>query len=109
MDHNDDSVEYSDDAKFASSVFYEDVNDIDVYVEDGDLVTAGLIAGLINRALVDIRIETPISLGGRSEVIKRYEGDVPSNRSRLYILDGDYSSILCNMQRHVIPSGIFRL
>lgn len=104
-------VEWSDAAKFARSKFYEDVNDIDIYVEDEDAATGRLFAVLLSRVFPDtVRIDTVFGLGGRTEVVKRFQQDDRSGgRQRLYIVDGDFACVADGAAAHVIPDGIFRL
>lgn len=102
-------LEWSSSALHARSVFFEEFNDIDIYVEDTDTTTIRIFTTLFQRAMSHLRIETVFGLGGRHEVIKRLKSDATSVRKRLYVIDGDFSCIIGDLHQHDIPNGIFRL
>ncbi|PPT74987.1 DUF4435 domain-containing protein [Xanthomonas arboricola] len=102
-------LEWSSSALHARSIFFEEFNDIDIYVEDTDATTIRIFTTLFQRALKHLRIDTVFGLGGRNEVIKRFNHDTSNGRKRLYVIDGDFSCLIGELRQHEIPSGIFRL
>ncbi|WP_062358364.1 DUF4435 domain-containing protein [Pseudoxanthomonas mexicana] len=102
-------LEWSASALHARSVFFEEFNDIDIYVEDTDATTIRIFTTLLQRAMENLRIETVFGLGGRHEVLKRFSSDANNARKRLYIIDGDFSCILGDLCHHEVPTGVFRL
>lgn len=102
-------LEWSSSALHARSIFFEEFNDIDIYVEDTDATTIRIFTTLFQRALEHLRIDTVFGLGGRHEVIKRFNRDTSNGRKRLYVIDGDFSCLIGELCQHDIPSGIFRL
>lgn len=102
-------LEWSSSALHARSIFFEEFNDIDIYVEDTDATTVRIFTTLFQRALEHLRIDTVFGLGGRHEVIKRFNHDTSNGRKRLYVIDGDFSCLIGELCQHDIPPGIFRL
>lgn len=78
-------------SKSAKSVFYEEINDVDVYVEDTGLGYDKLHRILFSRIFDGkYRIEKIFPLGGREEVIDRFfEEREDVKRPSLYVVDGD--------------------
>lgn len=78
-------------AKSASSLFYEEYNDVDIYIEDTAEGYRKIFKELLNKALgTKFNIEQVFPLGSREQVIeecrKNQEGD---GRKKVYIVDGD--------------------
>lgn len=78
-------------AKSASSIFYEDYNDIDIFIEDTAIGYRKIFKELISKALDEkFRIEQIFPLGNRKDVIKQCELNQGSDgRKKVYIIDGD--------------------
>lgn len=78
-------------AKSAVSIFYEDYNDIDIYIEDTTHGYKKIYKEIINRALKNFKIEQVFPLGNRQSVIEECEKNQEKNgRKKIYIVDGDY-------------------
>lgn len=79
-------------AKSASSLFYEEYNDVDVYIEDTAVGYRKIFKELLNRALGSkFSIEQVFPIGNRDEVIAECEkNQEPTERKRVYIVDGDF-------------------
>jgi hypothetical protein len=76
-------------AKSAKSVFFEDVNDIDIYIEDTAFGYQKLFAILFSRVLNDqYKVSKVFPLGGRKAVVDQHNKH-SSDRPSLYIIDGD--------------------
>lgn len=76
-------------AKAAKSVFFEDVNDIDIYIEDTAFGYPKLFTVLFSRLLNDqYRVNKVFPLGGRTAVVEQHN-EHSSDRPSLYIIDGD--------------------
>lgn len=76
-------------AKSAKSVFFEDVNDIDIYIEDTAFGYPKLFAALFSRLLSQqYKVNKVFPLGGRTAVIEQHS-EHSSDRPSLYIIDGD--------------------
>jgi hypothetical protein len=76
-------------AKAAKSVFFEDVNDIDIYIEDTAFGYPKLFTVLFSRLLNDkYRVNKVFPLGGRIAVVEQHN-EHSSDRPSLYIIDGD--------------------
>ena len=78
-------------AKSASSLFYEEYNDVDIYIEDTAEGYRKIFKELLNKALgTKFKIEQVFPLGNRDEVIKECKKNQESNgRKKVYIIDGD--------------------
>jgi len=78
-------------AKSASSIFYEEYNDVDVYVEDTGLGYRKIFKELLRKAFPsEFSIEQIFPIGSRDEVICECKKDQSySGRKRVYIIDGD--------------------
>jgi len=100
------SISRSEKARKAKSVFYQQFNDIDIYVEDTADGTSKLYSIILQRALGGTtRIETVFPLGGRDAVLRNcYKDQENGGRSRLYVIDGDLD-LLTNSN----PKGVKRL
>jgi hypothetical protein len=79
-------------AKSASSLFYEEYNDVDIYIEDTAVGYRKIFKELLNRALGSkFSIEQVFPIGNREEVIAECEKNQnPAGRKRVYIVDGDF-------------------
>ncbi|MBA6295857.1 DUF4435 domain-containing protein [Colwellia sp. MB02u-9] len=76
-------------AKAAKSVFFEDINDIDIYIEDTAFGYPKLFAVLFTRLLKEqYRVNKVFPLGGRKAVVDQHI-EHSSPRPSLYIIDGD--------------------
>ena len=84
---------YSKKAKLGYAFLYRHYNDIDVYVEDTTCVAMweNLLAVIIAGRC---RLTRVIQLGGRKNVLDACKNDQqPSNRRRIYIIDGDFGRL----------------
>lgn len=103
-----DDVERSSAAKFATSVFYDDMNDIDIYVEDTENVSAKIYTILFNRLLAEkLSVSKIFPLGGRSEVIDWAKKDLSNKRKSIFIIDGDLY-LICG-EKEQLPVNVIRL
>lgn len=77
--------------KSAKSVFFEDVNDIDIYIEDTAFGYEKLFSLLFSRVFENkYKVEKVFSLGGRKAVIEQYKSQKNSIiRPSLFVIDGD--------------------
>ncbi|MFD2599041.1 DUF4435 domain-containing protein [Sphingobacterium corticis] len=78
-------------AKSASSIFYEEYNDVDIYIEDTGEGYRKIFKELLNKALgKKFNIEQVFPLGNRSQVIDQCKKNQESDgRKKVYIVDGD--------------------
>lgn len=78
-------------ARFAKSVFYEHVNDIDVFVEDTSAETRKLFAKLLSRNLGSFSIDCVFPVGARIDVLTKCGADQGhgGRRRRVYVIDAD--------------------
>lgn len=78
-------------AKSASSLFYEEYNDVDIYIEDKAGGYRKIFKELLNKALGSkFSIEQIFPIGNRDEVIAECEKNQETGeRKRVYIVDGD--------------------
>jgi hypothetical protein len=79
-------------AKSASSLFYEEYNDVDIYIEDTAVGYRKIFKELLNKALGSkFSIAQVFPIGTRNEVIAECEkNQEPADRKRVYIVDGDF-------------------
>jgi hypothetical protein len=76
-------------AKSAKSVFFEDINDIDIYIEDTAFGYPKLFSVLFSRLLNEkYKVNKVFPLGGRRAVVDQHN-EHSSDRPSLYIIDGD--------------------
>lgn len=77
--------------KFAKSVFFEDENDIDIYIEDTAVGYDKILGKIFQRALDGrFKIGRVYPLGSRLEVIKHHKENIGYiSRPTLYVIDGD--------------------
>jgi hypothetical protein len=78
-------------AKSASSLFYEEYNDVDIYIEDTAEGYRKIFKELLNKALgTKFNIEQVFPLGDRRQVIEECRKNQESNgRKKVFIVDGD--------------------
>jgi hypothetical protein len=78
-------------AKSASSLFYEEYNDVDIYIEDAAEGHRKIFKELLNKALgTKFKIEQVFPLGNREQVEEECKKNQESNgRKKVYIIDGD--------------------
>lgn len=79
-------------AKSAASLFYEEYNDVDIFIEDTAIGYRKIFKELLNRALESkFSIEQVFPIGNREEVIAECEKNQSyTGRKRVYIIDGDF-------------------
>lgn len=79
-------------AKSASSLFYEEYNDIDIFIEDTAEGYRKIFKELLNKALgTKFKIEQVFPLGNRAQVLEECRKNQVSNgRKKIYIVDGDF-------------------
>ncbi|EEX92511.1 hypothetical protein VIOR3934_15856 [Vibrio orientalis CIP 102891 = ATCC 33934] len=84
-------LERKSNAKKAKSKFFQQYNEIDIYIEDTAVGYKKLFTKLMSRYFKGkYQVENVFPLGGRLEVIKACHDDqVKSDRPRIYIIDGD--------------------
>ncbi|AXA25891.1 DUF4435 domain-containing protein [Pseudomonas putida] len=77
--------------KYAKSIFYEDVNEIDIYIEDTALGSEKIASKIFSRIFEGrYRLDQVFPLGGRSSVISKFnEEKLTLKRPSLFIIDGD--------------------
>lgn len=76
-------------AQSAISVFFEEINDIDIFIEDTAFGYSKLFTILFSRVFKnDYKINKVFPLGGRVAVIEQH-AEHSSERPSLYIIDGD--------------------
>ncbi|HSC69442.1 MAG TPA: DUF4435 domain-containing protein [Cellvibrio sp.] len=76
-------------AKSAKSVFFEDINDIDIYVEDTASGYAKLYTIIFSRFFDgEYKVDKVFPVGDRNSVIKLHEKH-QSSRPSIYLIDGD--------------------
>lgn len=82
--------ERSNIAKSAKSVFFEDVNDIDIYIEDTAIGYEKLFSIIFSRLFKDeYKVAKVFPVGSRRSVIEQHELHFSSGRPSLYVIDGD--------------------
>ncbi len=95
-------LERTDAAKYAMTVFHENYNDFDIYIEDTAPGYQKIFALLLNRAMGDnVTIERVFPLGSRSTVIETASreliGEAP-RRPAVYLVDGDLYLLMGELQ-----------
>lgn len=78
-------------AKVAKPIFFDEYNEIDVYIEDTAVGYKKLFTKIVQRVLEPhYKVDSVFPLGGRTEVIAACKTDQgKKNRARIYIVDGD--------------------
>lgn len=97
-------------ARFATSKFYEDFNDIDVFIEDTAQGYTKIFSILLTRCLSkNINLDKVFPLGGRKNVIEAAlkSLETKNDRSTIYIVDGDLY-LLCG-ENDELPKNVIRL
>ncbi|MEM5528055.1 DUF4435 domain-containing protein [Gammaproteobacteria bacterium AS21] len=98
--------ERSPQAQSAISVFFEESNDIDIFIEDTAYGYSKLFTTLFSRVFInDYKIGRVYPLGGRTAVIEQH-AENSSNRPSLYIIDGDL--FLLNGDNVENGNGLFK-
>lgn len=100
--------ERSIDSKYTKAVFFEQDNDIDIYIEDTATGYKKLFIKLFQRVFEGIyKIDNIFPLGPRNKVINHCKDNSVVTRPTLYIVDGDI--FLLNGEPKKIPNGVFVL
>lgn len=95
-------------AKSAASVFFEERNSIDIFIEDTAPGYSKLFQELFKRVfLAEYKIEKVFPLGTRQNVIDECRKGTINNRPSLYIVDGDL--YLLNNKDTTKLAGLFTL
>lgn len=93
-------------AKFATSVFFEDFNDIDVYVEDTANGYEKIFSILLARLLAPkLTVTKVFGLGERNKVIEAATLYPDQRRKAVFLIDGDLY-LLCGEQIQLPPNII---
>lgn len=95
--------------RFAKSIFYEDINEIDIYIEDTGTGSEKIASKIFSRVLDGVyRLEKVFPLGGRGAVISKFNEEKSSLvRPSLFIIDGDIYHLTGDNIRDEI--GLYRL
>lgn len=90
-------LQRSPDASYAKAVFFEHLNDVDIFIEDTSETTKKVMSVLLGRVLGgNIRLSKIFPLGGCKEVIDVCVRDQErQGRKRVFIVDGDFSCWGC--------------
>lgn len=101
-------MERSLSARSAKSVFFEEYNDIDIFVEDTAFGYEKLFMELFSRVFLGIyKVSNVFPLGSRGAVIEEYEQNLAEiKRPTLYVVDGDLHLINQNTQNR---TGLYTL
>lgn len=83
--------QYTDKYRFARSIFYEQFNDVDFYVEDLD--SENLYYCILRRLFPNVRFESIHPLNGKGNVIDHARQNT-SSRKAVYLLDKDFDDLL---------------
>jgi len=76
--------------RHARSVFFEDVNEIDIYIEDTAYGYEKLFSLIFSRIFDGkYKIKKVFPLGGRANVIEQHASHEETGRPYLYVIDGD--------------------
>jgi hypothetical protein len=82
--------ERSDISKSAKSVFFEEVNDVDIYVEDSAAGYAKLFSIIFSRVFESkYRVNKVFPIGDRNSVISQHSNHCRTGRPSVYVIDGD--------------------
>ncbi|AHG65393.1 DUF4435 domain-containing protein [Advenella mimigardefordensis] len=101
-------LERTDAAKYAMTVFHENFNDFDIYIEDTAPGYQKIFASLLNRAMGDnVTIERVFPLGSRNRVIEMASrepiGEI-AKRPSVYLVDGDLYLLAGEIQN--LPNNV---
>ncbi|WP_019601998.1 DUF4435 domain-containing protein [Teredinibacter turnerae] len=100
--------ERSNIAKSAKSVFFEDVNDIDVYIEDTAVGYSKLFSIIFSRIFEgEYKVEKVFPVGDRNSVIEQHRSHVSTGRPSIYVIDGDLYILTGNDVENA--AGLFKL
>lgn len=97
-------------ARVAKATFYDEYNEIDIFIEDTAHGYKKLFLKLVQRVLgPDYKVENVFPLGGRLEVLESCRHDqAPRDRARLFIVDGDLY-LLCGESECTNLRGLYVL
>ncbi|MBK5143502.1 DUF4435 domain-containing protein [Budviciaceae bacterium BWR-B9] len=98
-------------AKLAMSVFFEEFNDIDIFIEDTERGYEKIFYEIISRVFEgEYFISKIFPLGGRKSVIDACakSNKIEKNRKELYIIDGDLY-LMCGEHEDINIKGLFTL
>jgi hypothetical protein len=95
-------------ARSAKSVFFEEFNDIDIFIEDTAVGYEKLFMELFSRVFAgSYRVSNVFPLGSRGAVIAECDQNLPNiKRPTLYVVDGDLHLINQNTENRV---GLYTL
>ncbi|NNN70520.1 DUF4435 domain-containing protein [Vibrio sp. 3-2(1)] len=84
-------LQRSTDARTTKALFFQHLNDIDIYVEDTAYGYEKLLTSVFSRLLAGkYKVGKVFPLGSRKEVLKQYEHKISKiSRPTLYVVDGD--------------------
>lgn len=84
-------------ASYAKAVFFEHLNDVDIFIEDTSETTKKVMSILLGRVLGgNVKLSRIFPLGGCREVVDVCIGDQErQGRKRVFIVDGDFSCWGC--------------
>lgn len=101
-------MERSLSGKIAKAIFFQDENELDIYVEDTEIGSEKIYSIIITRLLGSkFKINRVFSLGGRKAVIDTCNAFADKNdRKRLFIIDGDLN-LLCG--EHLTIKNLYTL
>ena len=95
-------------ANSAMSVFFEDVNDIDVYIEDTAVGYSKLFSIIFSRLFEgEYKVDKVFPIGDRASVIEQHRIHVSTGRPSIYIIDGDLYILTGNDVESAI--GLFKI
>jgi hypothetical protein len=104
-------IERSASAKYAISVFHENFNDFDVYVEDTAIGYSKIFATLLSKALLGtFTLDRVYPLGGRRAVIDAAQATASTKNQRrksIYIIDGDLFLLIG--EQDILPPNVIVL
>jgi hypothetical protein len=82
---------FSDDSRYAESVFYTQFNDVDFYVEDEE--QENLYFLILRKLFPEVRFENIYPLRGKQNAIEHAKKNC-SGRTSIYLLDKDFDDLL---------------
>ena len=95
-------------ARSAISVLFQEINDIDIYIEDTAKGYEKLFTNLFSRVFKGrYKVGKVFPLGGRGPVIEQYINDSSSERPYLYVVDGDLNLLAGDTIEN--KEGLYRL
>lgn len=91
MSATDMSPERGTIGKYAKSIFYEEFNEIDIYIEDTALGSEKIASKIYSKVFDGIyRVDQVFPLGGRSSVVAKFHEEKDTiKRPSLFVIDGD--------------------